>query len=131
MSPDVRRNIVSYGACVPYHRLDRTAIRASLGQGGGVGTRTVAAYDDKPNATAIHAALGGSREGFATDLGAAVRGASGALQAAAATGGMAVLSDIRTGRPGSADESAGGDGAVAFAFGSSTAPGCPTARPRP
>lgn len=134
--------IVSYGAYVPYHRLDRSAIRASLGQGGGTGNRTVAAYDedsssmgveaarralwgaplpealyfattapayaDKTNATAIHAALGAGREGFATDLGASVRGASGALRAAAATGGMAVLSDIRTGRPGSADEAAGG-----------------------
>lgn len=143
--------IVSYGAYVPYHRLDRSAIRASLGQGGGTGNRTVAAYDedsssmgveaarralwgaplpealyfattapayaDKTNATAMHAALGAGREGFATDLGASVRGASGALRAAAATGGMAVLSDIRTGRPGSADEAAGGDGAVAFSFG--------------
>jgi hydroxymethylglutaryl-CoA synthase len=151
MDSDGRRGIVSYGAYLPFHRLDRAAIRATLGQGGGTGTRTVAAYDedstsmgveaarralwgapapeslyfattapayaDKTNATAIHAALGGSREGFATDLGAAVRGASGALRAAAATGGMAVLSDIRTGRPGSADEAAGGDGAVAFAFG--------------
>ena len=151
MDSDGRRGIVSYGAYLPFHRLDRAAIRATLGPGGGTGTRTVAAYDedstsmgveaarralwgapapeslyfattapayaDKTNATAIHAALGGSREGFATDLGAAVRGASGALRAAAATGGMAVLSDIRTGRPGSADEAAGGDGAVAFAFG--------------
>nr|WP_313775801.1 OB-fold domain-containing protein [Mycobacterium sp.] len=151
MSSNEQRGIVSYGAYIPYYRLDRTAIRASLGQGGGTGTRTVAAYDedstsmgveaarralwgaptpealyfattapayaDKTNATAIHAALGGGLEGFATDLGAAVRGASGALRAAAATGGMAVLSDIRTGRPGSADEAAGGDGAVAFSFG--------------
>lgn len=152
MSPNDRSGIVSYGVYLPYHRLDRTAIRASLGQGGGKGTRTVASYDedstsmgveaarralwgapapeslyfattapayaDKTNATAIHAALGGSNEGFATDLGAAVRGASGALRAAAATAGMAVLSDIRTGRPGSMDEATGGDGAAAFTFGS-------------
>lgn len=148
---DARRGIVSYGAYVPYHRLDRGAIRATLGQGGGKGSRTVAAHDedstsmgveaarkalwgaplpeslyfattapayaDKTNATAIHAALGNGRDGFATDMGASVRGASGALRAAAATGGIAVLSDIRTGRPGSADESAGGDGAVAVVFG--------------
>jgi uncharacterized OB-fold protein len=50
-------------------------------------------------------------------MGASVRGAVAALRAAASTGGLAVLSDIRTGRPGSADESAGGDGAAAFTFG--------------
>ena len=32
-------------------------------------------------------------------------------------GGLAVLSDVRTGRPGSADEAGGGDAAVALAFG--------------
>jgi 3-hydroxy-3-methylglutaryl CoA synthase/uncharacterized OB-fold protein len=146
------RGIRSYGAYVPRHRLDRAAIHATLGQGGGKGTRTVAGFDedttsmgveaargarwnggfapasvhfattapayaDKTNATAIHAALGLSREGFATDHAGSVRSAVGALRAAAADGGLAVLSDVRLGRPGSADEAGGGDGAAAFLFG--------------
>ena len=146
-----RGGITSYGSYLPHHRLDRTEVRALLGQGGGKGTRTVAGYDedttsmgveaarrgrwgrpvaetlyfattnpayvDKTNATAIHAALAPDHHGLAVDMGASVRGASAALRAASATGGTAVLSDIRTGRPGSADEVTGGDGAVAFTFG--------------
>jgi 3-hydroxy-3-methylglutaryl CoA synthase len=145
--------IVSYGAYVPRHRLDRGAIRATLGQGGGKGTRSVAGYDedttsmaveaarrarwngafepatvhfattapayaDKTNATAIHAALELPVETFATDHAASIRSAVGAMRAAAADGGLAVVSDIRVGRPGSADEAGGGDGAAAFLFGS-------------
>lgn len=146
------RGIVTYGVWLPYHRLERSDIRATLGQGGGTGRRTVAgadedttsmgveaarrgrwgrtlpdsiyfattapAYADKTNATTIHAALAATRDGFAVDMGASVRGASAALRAAATTAGTAVLSDIRTGRPGSGDEAAGGDGAAAFTFGS-------------
>ncbi len=78
---------------------------------------TAPAYADKTNATTVHAALGLSREVFATDHGASVRSAIGAFRAAAAERGIAVLSDVRTGRPGSGDESGGGDGAAAFAFG--------------
>lgn len=144
--------VVSYGACVPRHRLDRAAIRALLGQGGGKGTRSVAGYDedttslgveaaraarwgddfgpatvhfattapayaDKTNATAVHAALHLPRDVFATDHVGSARSAIGALRAAAADGGLAVLADVRTGRPGSSDEANGGDGAAAFAFG--------------
>ena len=75
------------------------------------------AYADKTNAVAIHAALGLGHEGFAVDVAGSVRGATGAWRAAAASGGLAVLADVRTGRPGSADEAAGGDGAAAFLFG--------------
>jgi hypothetical protein len=75
------------------------------------------AYADKTNATAIHAALGLGHDGFAVDVAGSVRGATGAWRAAAAGGGLAVLADIRTGRPGSGDESGGGDGAAAFLFG--------------
>jgi hydroxymethylglutaryl-CoA synthase len=78
---------------------------------------TAPAYADKTNATAIHAALRLDRTGFAVDMAGAVRGAAGALRAAAATSGIAVLSDVRMGRPGSADERDGGDGAAAFVFG--------------
>ena len=79
---------------------------------------TAPAYADKTNATAVHAALDLPPEVFAGDHVGSVRAAVGALRAAAADGGLAVLSDIRTGRPGSADEANGGDGAAAFAFGS-------------
>jgi hydroxymethylglutaryl-CoA synthase len=65
---------------------------------------TAPAYLDKTNATAIHAALGLPADAFATDAGGSVRSGVGALRAAAGTGGLAVLSDLRTGRPGSSDE---------------------------
>ncbi|MCC6381739.1 MAG: hydroxymethylglutaryl-CoA synthase family protein [Dehalococcoidia bacterium] len=147
------RGILSYGAYVPYHRLERKAIGAALGAGGGKGSRAVASYDedttsmgaeaaraalaaapadsapralyfataepaylDKTNATAIHAALGLDPAVFAVDMVGAVRSGAGALRAAidAAQPTLAVLSDIRTGLPGSADEASGGDGAAAF-----------------
>jgi len=78
---------------------------------------TEPAYLDKTNATAIHAALAlpSSIPAFDT-LGSARSGIAAAWMAQAA-GGLAVLSDIRTGRPGGADESGGGDAAVALAFG--------------
>lgn len=75
------------------------------------------AYADKTNATAIHAALGLGHAGFAVDVAGAPRAAVGALRAAAADGGLAVLSDLLTGRPGSADERDGADAAAAFRFG--------------
>lgn len=74
-------------------------------------------YLDKTNATAIHAALDLGHEGFAVDMGGAPRSAIGALKASAALGGLAVLSDLRTGRPSSAEERGGADGAAAFLFG--------------
>jgi hydroxymethylglutaryl-CoA synthase len=83
---------------------------------------TAPPYMDKTNASAIHAALGLGHEGFAVDLAGSARGAAGALRAAAATGGLAVMADVRTGKPGSADERDGGDGAAAFAFGSHRPP---------
>lgn len=145
--------ILAYGAYLPRHRLAREAIRQTLGQGGGRGTRSVAGYDedttslgveaarrarwngsfsprsvhfattapaysDKTNATAVHAALHLSSDVFATDHASSIRCAVGALRAAAADDGLAVLSDVRLGRPGSEDEAGGGDGAAAFLFGS-------------
>jgi 3-hydroxy-3-methylglutaryl CoA synthase/uncharacterized OB-fold protein len=135
--------LLSYGSYIPRHRLQR----AELGSRGtrsvasydedsttmGVeaarralnGKRpaavyfatTAPAYADKTNATAIHAALDLGHEGFAVDLAGSARGAVGALRAAATSGGLAVLSDLRSGRPGSADERDGGDAAAAFLFG--------------
>ena len=77
------------------------------------------AYLDKTNATAIHAALDLAPSTPAFDMVGAVRSGSGALRAALDARGYAlvVLSDIRTGLPGSADEREGGDGAVAFLCG--------------
>lgn len=146
--------IVSYGAYVPYWRLQRSAITGALGTGGGKGTRSVASYDedttsmgveaarralawapsgyeppivafattapaytDKTNATAIHAALALPSSAGAVDTVGSVRSSAGAIMIAGLRGGLAVMSDIRTGLPGGADESAGGDAAVAFVMG--------------
>lgn len=78
---------------------------------------TAPPYLDKTNASAIHAALDLPHDGFAVDLAGSARSASGALRAAEATGGLAVLADLRTGLPGSAEEVGSGDGAAAFLFG--------------
>jgi 3-hydroxy-3-methylglutaryl CoA synthase/uncharacterized OB-fold protein len=75
------------------------------------------AYVDKTNATAIHAALGLPSASFATDLCGTGRSGFAAWRAAAATGGLALTADVRVGRPGSADERFGGDGAAALLFG--------------
>ena len=79
----------------------------------------VPAYADKTNATAVHAALRLPTEALAADMAGAVRSGVGALVTAAQSPvpAVAVLSDIRTGQPGSADERDGGDGAAAFVFG--------------
>lgn len=76
------------------------------------------AYMDKTNATAIHAALGLDEECLAVDMGGAVRSGSGALWAGvdAPTPTLVVLSDVRSGTPGSTDERQGGDGAAALLF---------------
>lgn len=82
------------------------------------------AYLDKTNATVIHAALGLPSAGGAYDLIGSVRSGVGALRAAV-TGdrpALAVLSDLRTGRAGSAEERDSGDGAVAFVFGGTSTP---------
>ncbi len=74
-------------------------------------------YVDKTNATAIHAALRLDASVPAFDAAGAARSGVAATWMAQAAGGMAVLADVRTGRPGSADEAAGGDGAAALVFG--------------
>ena len=47
--------IVSYGAYVPYWRLQRSAITASLGSGGGKGLRSVASYDEDTTSMGVEA----------------------------------------------------------------------------
>ncbi|WP_250279413.1 OB-fold domain-containing protein [Frankia sp. Cppng1_Ct_nod] len=86
---------------------------------------TAPAYLDKTNATTIHAALGLDESALAVDMVGAVRSGVGALLAAssATEPTLVVLSDIRTGLPGGADERDGGDGAAALLVG----PGTPDA----
>ena len=111
------------------------AARAALAGPGGQSAResvrqlffatTVPAYADKTNATAVHAALRLPADALAVDMAGAVRSGVGALVTAAQAPvtSMAVLADIRTGLPGSADERDGGDGAAAFIFGGADAGG--------
>lgn len=78
------------------------------------------AYLDKTNATAIHAALRLDSTVPAFDLSGSVRSAAGTLRYALSGDQttLVVSADVRVGRPGSPDESAGGDGAAALLIGS-------------
>ena len=49
------RGIVSSAAYLPYRRLDRSQITAFVGQGGGLGTRAVASYDEDSTTMAVEA----------------------------------------------------------------------------
>jgi 3-hydroxy-3-methylglutaryl CoA synthase/uncharacterized OB-fold protein len=51
-----QRGILAYGAYLPFQRLDRRSISASLGSGGGKGTRTVASYDEDTTSLGVEAA---------------------------------------------------------------------------
>jgi uncharacterized OB-fold protein len=84
---------------------------------------TFPAYADKTNATAVHAALRLPADSLALDLGASVRSAVGGLALAleggtSAGSALVVSADVRTGLPGSGEESSGGDGAAALLVGS-------------
>jgi 3-hydroxy-3-methylglutaryl CoA synthase len=76
-------------------------------------------YSDKTNATAVHAALRLDRTTPAFDAAGSVRSTTGALFAAIAgrCGVLVVGSDVRAGRPGGPDESAGADAAAAVLLG--------------
>ncbi|MDQ6696406.1 MAG: hydroxymethylglutaryl-CoA synthase, partial [Actinomycetota bacterium] len=50
------RGIISFGAYLPYRRLDRATIAAVAGTGGGTGTRTVASYDEDTTTLGVEAA---------------------------------------------------------------------------
>jgi 3-hydroxy-3-methylglutaryl CoA synthase len=142
-----RAGIVSYGVYLPAHRLPLAALpggratgsRTVAGFDEDATTMAVAAgrtalrdgphpeaiyfattappYVDKTNATAVRAAVGLGHRGAAFDLAGSWRSATAALRGAADRDGLAVLADQRIGRPGSADERDGGDGAAAFLFG--------------
>lgn len=79
-------------------------------------------YLDKTNATVLQAALRLSGECGAYDLVGSVRGALGALRAAASQSGpaLAVAADLRAGLAGGPDESFFGDGAAALVVGADT-----------
>ena len=77
---------------------------------------TTPVYADKTNAVTVHAALALDPQVFAADFAGSARGSVAAFKAAASSGGLAVMADVRTGRPASADEAGGGDGAAAFVF---------------
>ena len=50
------RGITGWGTHLPYARLDRSAIKAVAGTGGGTGTRTVASYDEDTTTMGAEAA---------------------------------------------------------------------------
>src|SRR3954451_24063568 len=77
---------------------------------------TAPAYLDKTNANGVHAALALPATTGAYDVVGAVRSNVGACTGADRTGGLAILSDVRIGLPGGADEANGGDGAGARAL---------------
>jgi hydroxymethylglutaryl-CoA synthase len=62
--------IVSYGAYLPYFRLDRKAIGESLGASTGAGTRSVASYDEDTTSMAVEAARAALRAAPAVRPGA-------------------------------------------------------------
>ena len=75
-------------------------------------------YLDKTNANVVHAALRLDPTAIAIDMAGSVRSGVGAMLmgAEATVPTLVVLSDIRTGLPGGADERDGGDAAVALVF---------------
>lgn len=81
------------------------------------------AYLEKTNATTIHAALRLDTDVPALDMNGAVRCGIGALRVALESSGTTLVAaaGIRTGLPGSLDESSGGDGAAAVLVGDDTA----------
>ncbi|MEU6375789.1 hydroxymethylglutaryl-CoA synthase [Streptomyces sp. NPDC046909] len=81
---------------------------------------TSPAYMDKTNATAVHAALSLPPDIPASDLIGTARSTMAGFRAAAQTGGLLLAADVRVGRPGSADEKGGADGAGAVLLGEPT-----------
>lgn len=79
-------------------------------------------YLDKTNAAVVHAALRLNRGALAVDVGGAPRSAVAAILAAAESPepALAVLSELRTGLSGGAEEIESGDAAAALLFGVDT-----------
>lgn len=89
-------------------------------------TTPTPSYQDKTNATAIHAALRLPAEVAAFDFGGGLRSGVGALAAATRGTGttLVVAADLRDGMPGGGDETFGGDAAAAILIGDDS-PGAP------
>jgi 3-hydroxy-3-methylglutaryl CoA synthase/uncharacterized OB-fold protein len=98
----------------------RAALRGAATSPSAVWLATTSpAYLDKTNATAVHAALRLDRAAAAYDAVGSVRSTAAALSAALDSRGatLVVGSDVRVGRPGGSEESAGGDAAAAVLVG--------------
>ncbi|KKD02126.1 hydroxymethylglutaryl-CoA synthase, partial [Streptomyces sp. WM6386] len=62
--------LIAYGAYVPYHRLARADVAATLGTPAGRGTRAVAGYDEDTTSMAVEAARGAlARDGLRPRIG--------------------------------------------------------------
>ena len=97
----------------------RVALRSGVAPSAVVFATAAPAYLDKTNATAIHAALDLADAAPAYDMAGSIRSGAGAMWAAlnSSTSTLAVLSDVRTGLAGGADERESGDAAAAFVCG--------------
>ena len=67
------RGIVSYGAYLPYWRLDRKAIAEALGVPAGSGTRAVASYDEDTTSLGVEAGRAALRGATVVPAGALLR----------------------------------------------------------
>lgn len=137
--------LLAYAAYLPVHRLDRDSgvrgVRVVAGHDEDATTMAVAAarslsplflaagpaqvllatstppYLDRTSATAVHAALDLPANVPAADLVGTGRSTAAGLRSAWASGGLLLAADVRVGKPGSADERLGADGAGALLFG--------------
>ena len=117
--------IVSYGAYVPYWRLQRSAITGALGNGGGKGSRSVASYDEDTTSMGVEAARialanapAGAQPGivaFATTAPAYLDKTNAtaihaALALPSSVGAVDTIGSVRSGSAAIAVASAGGNG---------------------
>lgn len=120
------RSVASYDEDTTSMGVEATRLAMRLAPAGAVPSSmwfatTAPAYLDKTNANAIHAAMDFPSSVSAIDMVGGVRSGFGAGFAAYSSRGLAVLADQRSGLPGGADESNGGDAAVALLFGEDAA----------
>jgi hydroxymethylglutaryl-CoA synthase len=137
-------HLLDYGTYIPQYRLQRSTLGKGAGSRSVAGydedaitlgvaaLRQIAAdrrssqplylatttppYWDKSNAGTVAIAARLGHHTPSVDL-AGLRSGMDALRIASSSGGLAVSSDLRTGRLGSLEETEGGDGAAAFLFG--------------
>ena len=117
--------ILSYGVYLPYWRLQRSAITAALGSGGGKGSRAVASYDEDTTSMGVEAARialanapAGAQPGivaFATTAPAYLDTTNAtaihaALALPSSVGAVDTIGSVRSGSAAIAVASAGGNG---------------------